>query len=63
MQSTFNKQSITADLAQTMIDAAVDKAVEISKAMVIAILDESGHLKAYRRMDGAALYQYRCCPK
>lgn len=55
MKPTFNKQSVTADLAQVLIDAAVKKAIEINKSMVIAILDESGHLKAFRRMDGAAL--------
>lgn len=55
MNLTFNKHSITADLAQLMIDAAVKKAIKIDKPMVIAILDESGHLKAFRRMDNAAL--------
>ncbi|MDR3492334.1 MAG: heme-binding protein [Gammaproteobacteria bacterium] len=55
MSLTFNKQSITADLAQKLIDAAEKKTVEIDKPMVIAILDESGHLKAFRRMDGSAL--------
>lgn len=55
MQNTFNKPSITLKLAQKLIDAAEVKAIEINKPMVIAILDESGHLKAFRRMDGAAL--------
>lgn len=55
MNLIFNKASITADLAQMLIDAAVKKAKEINKPMVIAILDESGHLKAFQRMDGAAL--------
>jgi uncharacterized protein GlcG (DUF336 family) len=55
MKNTFNKPSITAELAQALIDAAVEKATQINKPMVIAILDESGHLKAFKRMDGAAL--------
>ncbi|MEM1244144.1 MAG: heme-binding protein [Pseudomonadota bacterium] len=55
MQPTFNKPSISAELAMQMITAAVKKAKEIDKPMVIAILDESGQLKAFHRMDGAAL--------
>ena len=55
MEITFDKQSITAELATMMINAGESKALEINKRMVIAILDESGHLKAFRRMDGAAL--------
>lgn len=55
MKNTFNKPSITESLADAMIEVAVKKAIEINKPMVIAILDESGHLKAFRRMDGAAL--------
>jgi uncharacterized protein GlcG (DUF336 family) len=52
---TFNKKSITLQLAEKLIDAAMIKANEIGKPMIITIVDESGHLKAFRRMDGAAL--------
>src|SRR5262245_56790750 len=55
MQVIFTKQSISAELAQRMIDIATEKAMEIGKPMTIAILDESGSLKAFRRMDNAAL--------
>lgn len=55
MNATFTKNSVTAEYASKMIDAAVEKANEINKPMVIAILDESGQLKAFHRMDGAAL--------
>lgn len=53
--TTFNKKSITLELAEKMLTAAAEKANEIGKPMVIAIVDESGHLKAFHRMDGAAL--------
>lgn len=55
MQSTFNKSSITTDLSQLIIDAAVKTALKIKQPMAIAILDESAHLKAFHRMDGASL--------
>jgi uncharacterized protein GlcG (DUF336 family) len=55
MKNFFNKKCISAELAQNMINAAMKKAIEINKPMVIAILDESGNLKAFQRMDGAAL--------
>ncbi len=55
MAETFNKASITSDLAQRIIAAAEAKANEIGHPFVIAVVDESGVLKAFSRMDGAAL--------
>jgi uncharacterized protein GlcG (DUF336 family) len=55
MDVTFEKRSITAELAHRMIEAAEAKAKEIGSPSTIAILDESGVLKAFRRMDGAPL--------
>lgn len=51
----YMKKSITSALAEQMINAAVKQAEKIKQPMVIAILDESAHLKAFHRMDGAAL--------
>ena len=55
MSGTFQKQSISAETARRMISAAEDKAREIGVPMNIAVVDESGVLKAFSRMDGAAL--------
>lgn len=55
MDKTFAKQSITAELAQKMVEAAIAKAKELGVPQVAAVLDESGHLKAFCRMDGAPL--------
>lgn len=55
MKKTFLKASLTANLAHQIIEAATQKAEEINTPMVIAIVDESGSLKAFRRMDGAKL--------
>ena len=55
MPDTFQKQSVSADLARRMIAAAEDKARELGVPMNIAVVDESGVLKAFSRMDGAAL--------
>ncbi|MBL8554941.1 MAG: heme-binding protein [Phenylobacterium sp.] len=52
---TISKASITAEAAQAVIAAAEAKAVEIGVPMVIAVVDESGVLKAFCRMDGAPL--------
>jgi uncharacterized protein GlcG (DUF336 family) len=52
---TVTKPSISADTAKELIDAAERKAREIKVPMVIAIVDESGVLKAFSRMDGAPL--------
>ena len=55
MEKTFNKSSISSDLSGKMIEAAVAKAAELKIAVVVAVIDEAGHLKAFRRMDNAAL--------
>jgi uncharacterized protein GlcG (DUF336 family) len=55
MTDVFEKASVTSELAQRMIAAAEAKASELGTPMVIAVCDESGVLKAFSRMDGAAL--------
>lgn len=55
MANSIMKQSITQGTADRLIEAASKKATEMGLAMVISIVDESGILKAFRRMDGAAL--------
>lgn len=52
---TITRSSITADAAAEVIRAAEAKAAEIGVPMVIAVVDESGVLKAFSRMDGAPL--------
>ena len=55
MAHTFEKASITAATAYQMIEAAARKADELGQPMVIAVVDESGVLKALLRMDRAPL--------
>ena len=55
MAQVFQKSSITSETAHRMIDAAERKARDIGHPMVIAVVDEAGVLKAFSRMDGAAL--------
>ncbi len=55
MSLTFEKASVSSELAHRMIAAAEDRARETGHPMVIAVCDESGVLKAFSRMDGAPL--------
>jgi uncharacterized protein GlcG (DUF336 family) len=55
MNSTYDKKSISMALAHRVIEAAEGKAREMGRPMVIAVVDEAGVLKAFSRMDGAAL--------
>jgi len=50
---TIVKKSIDIATAERAVDAAAKKAAELGLKMCIAITDESGDLKAFRRMDGA----------
>src|SRR6059058_1927125 len=55
MANVVKKHSISSELAQKMVDAAVAKAREIGVSENVAILDDGGNLKAFSRMDGAPL--------
>ncbi|MEU4814251.1 heme-binding protein [Micromonospora aurantiaca] len=51
----FTKTSVTIGAAQRILAAAIAKAEQMTLPCVIAVVDESGVLKAFARMDGAAL--------
>src|ERR1700755_3354538 len=55
MSDVIQKGSVSTELAHRIIEAAERKAAELGVPMVIAVCDESGVLKAFSRMDGAAL--------
>src|ERR1700730_15444466 len=55
MANGVKKHSISYDLAQKMVDAAVVKARELGVSENVAILDDGGNLKAFSRMDGAPI--------
>ena len=55
MARTLTKASITSEGAVEAIRAAERKAAEIGVPMCIAVVDESGVLKGFSRMDGASL--------
>jgi uncharacterized protein GlcG (DUF336 family) len=52
---TFQKASITLAAAARIVAAAEAKAREMKIPMCIAVVDSDGTLKAFSRMDGAAL--------
>ncbi|MCO1613402.1 heme-binding protein [Micromonospora tulbaghiae] len=53
--SHYTKTSVTIGAAQRILAAAVAKAEQMALPCVVAVVDESGVLKAFARMDGAAL--------
>ena len=55
MVNAVKKLSISFELAQKMVSAAVAKARELGVAENVVILDDGGNLKAFSRMDGAPL--------
>jgi uncharacterized protein GlcG (DUF336 family) len=55
METVVTKPSISQETADTVLRAAIAKAGELGVAQVVAVLDESGVLKAFVRMDGATL--------
>ncbi len=52
---TVPRASISAAAATALLDGAEAKARSLGMTIAIAVVDESGVLKAFRRMDGAAL--------
>jgi uncharacterized protein GlcG (DUF336 family) len=55
MANVVKKHSVSSELAQKMVDAALAKARELGVAENVAILDDGGNLKAFSRMDGAPI--------
>jgi uncharacterized protein GlcG (DUF336 family) len=55
MPATFQHASITLESAQQVINGAIRRARELGVPMAIAVVDPDGTLKAFIRMDGAAL--------
>lgn len=53
--STFSKLSVSGQAAELMIRAAADHARTLGLAVSIAVVDESGLLKAFARQDGASV--------
>jgi uncharacterized protein GlcG (DUF336 family) len=52
---TVQRPSVTLGAAQALIEAAEAAAQQIGVPMVIVVVDESGVMKAFARMDGAFL--------
>ena len=55
MTQPIQKQDISLDQAQAIVEAARKKAAEMNTKMDIAVVDAGGNLKAFARMDGAWL--------
>ena len=55
MTSVIKKHTISSELAQKMVNAAVARARELGVSENVAILDDGGNLKAFSRMDGASI--------
>ena len=55
MSDVIEKNSISSELAQRMVDAALAKAKAIGVPENVAVVDEGGNLKAFARMDGAPI--------
>ena len=55
MTNVVHKHSISSELAQKMVNAAVAKARALGVTENVAILDDGGNLKAFSRMDGASI--------
>jgi uncharacterized protein GlcG (DUF336 family) len=55
METSITRRTISSEAARVALDAAEAKSREMGVAMAIAVVDESGTLKAFSRMDGAPL--------
>jgi len=53
--NVLNKLGISDELADMLTSEAVKKAKELGVKVSIAIVDEGGELKAFKRMDGAPI--------
>ena len=63
MAKTYAKQTISYESAAKMVIAAVAKAAELGCKQNVAVVDDGGNLKAFGRMDGAALLGVEGCQR
>ncbi|HWP63083.1 MAG TPA: heme-binding protein, partial [Candidatus Binatia bacterium] len=59
MADTLLVPTISLAAAERAVRAAVERATELGVAVVVAVADAAGELKAYARMDGAPLLSVR----
>lgn len=55
IQKSISILTVTAEMAQKIINDGIVKAKDIGKCFAICVCDQGGNLKAYHRMDGAPL--------
>jgi uncharacterized protein GlcG (DUF336 family) len=53
--NSYTRHSITEEAARAIVAASIEKATSMGAAFTIAVVDESGVIKALARMDGAPL--------
>lgn len=58
----LNVKALSLEAAKKIADAAEQKAKELKLRIVIAIMDNHGNLKYYRRMDGNNFISVRMAP-
>ena len=63
MAKTTTKQTISYESAVKMVAAAVAKAAQLGCKQNVAVVDDGGNLKAFGRMDGAALLGVEGCQR
>lgn len=55
METTIESKSISLELANKLVEVAVEKGKELGIPFSIAIVDRVGHLKTFASMDGASV--------
>ena len=63
MAKTYAKSTISYESAAKMVAAAVAKAAQLGCKQNVAVVDDGGNLKAFGRMDGAALLGVEGCQR
>ena len=60
---TYTRTTLSAESAQELVRVAFSKADDLGIRVSVTVVDESGVLKAYGRMDGAPLVAEGACRK
>ena len=63
MAKTVTKKTISYELAAKMVELAIRRAEELECKQNVAVVDDGGNLKAFGRMDGAALLGIEGCQR
>ncbi len=63
MNKTFKKETVSSHASMKLVEKATEKATQLGFSISVCVVDESGQIKTFLRMDGAPLISIEAAKK